>query len=47
MAQGVVALEPAEVVGGGSIGEAIGVAGGDVEGVEDPQAIVEIRHGSR
>jgi hypothetical protein len=45
MAQGVVALEPPEVVGWGSIGQAMGGAGGDVESNEDPQAIFEIAHG--
>ena len=44
MAQGIVALEPAEVISRGPIGQAIGVAGGDVEGIEDPQAIFEIWH---
>jgi hypothetical protein len=44
MAEGVLALQAAEMIGGSTFRQAIGVAGGDVEGVEDPEAILQIRH---
>jgi hypothetical protein len=44
MAESVCALQTAEVVSGGPIGEAIGRAGGDVEGIEDAEPIFELRH---
>jgi hypothetical protein len=47
MAESVCALQTAEVVGGGPIGKAIGIARGDVEGIEDAQPIFEIRHSLR
>jgi hypothetical protein len=37
MAEGVVAFETAEVIGGGPIREAMGIARGDVERMEDAQ----------
>ncbi len=47
---GVLALEPAEVVGRSTIRQAIGIAGRDVKGIEDAQAVLQIadagRHGS-
>ena len=42
MAQGIGTLQTTEMVGRGSIGKAIGGAGGDVERVEDAQAIQQI-----
>jgi hypothetical protein len=40
MTVGVLALEPAEVVGGGAVRQAIGVAGRDVKGIEDAQTVL-------
>jgi hypothetical protein len=36
MAEGVLALQAAEVIGGSTFWKAIGIAGGDVEGIEHP-----------
>ena len=47
MALGVVALEPAEMVGGGTIGEAIGRARWDVEGIQDAQTVLQIADADR
>jgi hypothetical protein len=44
MAKGVVALQTTEMVGRGSIREAIGIAGGDVESIENAKAILQIAH---
>lgn len=42
MAESVLALQAAEVIGGGPFRQAIGVAGGDGERVENAQAILQI-----
>ena len=47
MAQGTGTLQAPEMVGRGSIGKAIRVAGGDVERVENAQAIGEVADGGR
>lgn len=44
MAACVFALKKPKVIDGGTIGKAIGVAGGDVEGIENAQPILKIRH---
>jgi hypothetical protein len=44
MAEGVLALQAAEVVRGSTFRQAIGIAGGDVQGVEDPEAILQVLH---
>ena len=45
MAECVVALQTAEVVGGGPIRKAIRITGWDVESIEDAKPILQIRHG--
>jgi len=47
MAKGVVALQTTEMIGGGSVREAIRVAGGDVQRVEDSQTVLQIRNYGR
>jgi len=42
MAEGVLALQAAKVVGRSTFWKAIGVAGGDVKGIEHPEAILQI-----
>jgi hypothetical protein len=42
MALGVIALKPAEVITRGSIEKAIGVTGGDVKRIQDPQPVLQI-----
>ena len=44
MAEGVVALQAAEVIRWSTFRQAIGIAGGDVQGVEHPQPVLEIRN---
>jgi hypothetical protein len=44
MAEGVLALQPAEVIRGSTFRQAIGIAGGDVQGVQHPEAILQIRN---
>lgn len=44
MTKGVVALQAAAVIGGSALRQAIGIAGGDVQGVEDPEAILQVWH---
>ena len=47
MAEGVLALEPAKMVGRGPIGQAIGVARRDVQGIKDAQAVLQIADAGR
>jgi hypothetical protein len=47
MALGVLALEPAEVVRRGPIGQAIGVARRDIEGIQDAQTVLQIADAGR
>ena len=47
MTVGVVALKPAEMVGRGTTGQAIGVARRDVKGIEDAQAVLQIADAGR
>ena len=42
MTEGVFALQPAEIIGRGTVGKAIGVARGDVQRIEDAQAVFQI-----
>ena len=42
MAEGVVALQAAEVIGWSTFWKAIGVAGGDLKGIEHPEPILQI-----
>jgi hypothetical protein len=42
IAQGLVALERAEVLAGRTLGMAVGVASGDVEAVADPRLLNEV-----
>jgi hypothetical protein len=42
MAEGVLALQPAEMIGRRTFWKAIGVAGGDVKGIEHPKAILQV-----
>ena len=44
MAKSILALQAAEMIGGSTFRQAIGIAGGDVWGVEDPESILQIRH---
>ena len=44
MADGVSTLQAAEVVGGGTFRQAIGITHGDVQGIQHPQAVFQIRH---
>lgn len=44
MAAGVLALKTAKVIDWGSVRKAIGVARGDVKGIKDAQAVLQIRH---
>lgn len=44
MAEGVVALEPAEVIAWGPIRQAIGIAGRDVKRIQNPQAVFQIAY---
>ena len=43
MAEGVRALQAAEVIGGRTFRKAIGVSGGDIEGIQHPQPVLQIR----
>ena len=43
MAEGVRALQAAEVIGGRTFRKAIGVSGGDIEGIQHPQPVLKIR----
>ncbi len=44
MAERILALQAAEMIDGSTFLQAIGIAGGDVQGVEDPESILQIRH---
>lgn len=44
MAESILALQAAEMIGGSTFRQAIGIAGGDVLGVEDPESILQISH---
>ena len=43
MAEGVRALQAAEVIGGRTFWKAIGVAGRDIEGIQHPQPVFQVR----
>jgi hypothetical protein len=47
MALGVVALEPAKMVGRGTVRQAIGVARRDIEGIQDAQTVLQITDAGR
>jgi len=42
MAEGVRALQAAEVIGGRTFRKAIGVSGGDIESIQHPQPVLQI-----
>ena len=44
MAESILALQAAEMIDGSTFRQAIGIAGGDAQGVEDPESILQIRH---
>jgi hypothetical protein len=45
MAESVLALQAAEMIGRGPFRQAIGVAGGDVQSIQHPQTILQIGYG--
>jgi hypothetical protein len=47
MTKGVLALQPAEMVGRGTVGQAIGVARRDVQRIQDAQAVLQIADAGR